>query len=102
MACVGFENNGYKYFETGGQLLFSSDSSHNYLFEYVTKDLSMLPELFDQYISSKININTFTFKKQKKNADYIIDEIRNVLASIHPYYEHECDKIILNEIGKYY
>ena len=59
MAYVGFDDRGYGYFDEGHYLLFSEDNLHELLFCYVVQDLSCLPDLFDQYISQRMDIATF-------------------------------------------
>jgi len=99
MAQVRFSNNGYDYFDEM-LVLFSSDKTHNLLLDYVAKDLSMLPGLLEQYVSKKINIDTFEL------TDYIysatdIKEIEQTLVSFHPYYEQEFKNVFINAVGNF-
>ncbi len=101
MAYVGFNNNGYEYFDIGNYMLFSSDNTHDYLFEYVDKDLSRLPILYEQYISKKMDVTSLESKEYGDNDEEIADIIE-ILISAHPYYKIEYKKVIINTIGSYF
>ena len=101
LAYIGFDDNGYEYFDEGNYVLFSSDYTHNDLFNYVTKDISCLSKLFEQYISTKIDTTTFELKKCQDNND-TITKIQELLESIHPYYKYEYKKVIIKAIGNYF
>lgn len=101
MAFVGFDDTGYEYFDNYNLHLFSSNNSHYYLFDYVTKDLSCLHELFEQYVSTRMDTTTFNLKNcQESNDD--INNILKILKPIHPYFEHDFKKDIRNKIGNYF
>ena len=101
MAYIGFNCNGYEYFDKENYIMFSSDNTHNHLFEYADKDLSRLPLLFEQYISKKMDITNLELKEYRNN-DEEIAAIRDILASAHPYYEIEYKKVIIDAIGTYF
>ena len=69
MSFVGFNGNGYDYLNDLKFVLFSSDKTHNDLFEYITKDLHHLPDLFERYISNRIDITTFELKSYQDDDD---------------------------------
>ena len=96
-----FNENSYEYLDENNRILFSTDNTHIHLFDYITKDLSCLPELLERYILQKIDIETFELKKQTNDTSNI-SRIREILASTHPYYIHEYRKVILNAIGEYF
>lgn len=96
-----FDDNGYEYFDTDKHVLFSTDNSHDYLFDYITKDLSYLPKLLEEYILQKIDTATFKIKNNQ-NSDETMAQIIETLKPIHPYYEHEYKKVIIKEIGEYF
>lgn len=101
MAYIGFTNKGYEYLSEGRYLLFTAGSTHNYLFDYVDKNLSHLPKLLEQYISKQMNMITFELSGvQHKNEE--IGEITKILISAHPYYEHEYRTVIIKAIGEYF
>ena len=99
MAYVGFDDKGY-YFGYGNTLLFSSDNTHNDLFNYITKDLRHLPDLFDKYISNRIDTTAFKLKNYKKNDD--LNEIIENIKPIHPYFEYNYEEDLKNKIGNYF
>lgn len=101
MAYIGFTNNGYEYLSEGRYLLFTADNTHNYLFDYVDKDLSHLPKLLEQYVSMQMNMITFELSGMQHNNEEI-GEIIKILISAHPYYEHEYRTVIINAIGEYF
>lgn len=101
MAFVGFGDNGFDYFNKNNCILFSSDNTHNYLFDYVANDLSCLPKLLEQYVSKRIDTTTFELVKYK-NSDEDIIKIKEILISAHPYYKYEYKKAIVKAIGDYY
>lgn len=101
MAYVGFDDNGYDYFDSGYYVLFSADNTHNVLFDYITKDLSCLPELLEQYVAKKIDTTTFEQKDCPHNDDDLMKMIE-VLKSIHPYYKHEYKSVIKKAIENYF
>ena len=101
MAYVGFDDNGYEYFTEGRFVLFSSDINHYHLFDYITKDLSRLPILLEQYVSARMDTTTFELKEcQNENDD--LEEIIEILKSVHPYFEYEYEREIRNKIGDYF
>jgi len=101
MAYALFNENSYKYFGENNCVLFSADNAHIHLFDYITKDLSCLSELLEQYILQRMDIATFELKEQTNSTEYIT-RIKEILLSVHPYYEHEYRKVILHEIGDYF
>lgn len=101
MAYVGFDDCGYEYFDEGHYLLFSEDNSHELLFHYVAQDLSCLSELFDQYISQRMDTSTFKLR-DCPGCDSSIDQMKRVLTDAHPYYGHEVQKVLIRAIGNYF
>lgn len=96
-----FDDNGYEYFDTDNHVLFSTDNRHDYLFEYITKDISCLSKLLDQYILQKIDTRTFKLK-ENRNENETIAQIIEIFKLIHPYYAHEYKKVIIKGIGIYF
>lgn len=106
MGHVIFNKESYEYERSGVFSAFYSDERHDYLLDYVDKDLSDLPKLFVQYISERIdtktmNIKTLTPEECKKNEDRLNDIIET-MKTAHPYYEHEYKDIIINGIANYF
>lgn len=101
MAYALFNENSYKYLDENNCILFSTDNTHFHLFEYITKDLSCLSELLEQYILQKIDIETFELKRQTNDTSNL-SRIKEILASAHPYYIHEYKTVIINAIGDYF
>ena len=101
MACVGFSDTGYDYYNKDNYILFSADNTHNILFDYVASDLSYLPKLLEQYVSGRINTSTFEFRQHHDNVENIT-RIKEILISAHPYYKYEYKKVIINAIGDYF
>lgn len=101
MAYTGFDDRGYEYFDEGNHLLFSENNSHELLFNYITKDLSCLPDLFEQYISQRMKISTFKLHDCPKG-DTSIDQMKRVLIDAHPYYEHEIKQVLIRATGDYF
>lgn len=100
LACVGFGDNGYDYFNKNNCILFSTDNTHDYLFNYIADDMSSLPELLEKYITERINPSTFELKNHANNIEDI-NSIKEILISAHPYYKYEYKKVIINAIGNY-
>lgn len=101
MSYVIFHNEGYDYFDTGNYVLFSSDNTHNALFNYAAADLSSLSELFEKYIASKIDTKTFKLIKHSSDSSDGISEIIELMKSLHPFYKYEYKKVIVRAIGEY-
>ena len=101
MACVGFSDTGYDYYNKDNYILFSADNTHSHLFDYVANDLSCLPKLFDQYVSERLNISTFELTRHQDSVENI-NKMKDILISSHPYYEYEYKKVIINAIGNYF
>lgn len=96
-----FYSDRYDYLTEGNYILFSTDSTHDDLFNYAATNISSLPELFKQYITSKMNTTTFELKRSTKNDDNI-PQIIELLKSAHPYYRHEYKTVIVKAIGEYF
>ena len=101
MANVEFNDYGYKYYNESNRFLFSSDAKHENLFDFVSSNLSDSPELFQTYISKKLDIITFEPKNCKNNDNDII-KIKELLVSCHPYYEYEYQRVMIKTIGEYF
>jgi len=97
---ASFGNSAYDYCDEGRYILFSSDGSHDILFEYTSKDLSELSDKFESYVSKVMNINTFELSDCLEN-DNECDELIKILRSIHPYYGHEYKTIFKKAVGDY-
>lgn len=102
MAYMGIVENGYRYFDKLHNLLFTTDKEHEYLLNYVTKDISCLPDLFSQYISAQMDVSTLELNGQQPKIDEIVGKIKSVMASAHPYYQYEFNSTIIKEIGQYF
>lgn len=100
MAYIKFTDKGYDYIENN-EILFSTDDTHHYLFNYIASDLSDLPKLFEQYVSNKLNVTTFELIECEINIDEL-NRIKEILISAHPYYKYAYKKVILNAIGNYF
>lgn len=101
MLYAEFRDTKYECFDRNYDLLFTSDETHNHLFEYVAKDLSSLPILFEQYISNIMDTTTIKLKKNQGNDDDIL-KVEKKIKSIHPYYKWEYKEIIVSEIVDYF
>ena len=90
-----------------GIALFEEDGTHNYLFEYVAKDLTFLEELFESYINCRLNTKTLELCRDSSGDKYpgLIEEI---LKSLHPYYQltfrefREFRKYCIDRIGRFF
>ena len=101
MAYIGFNDRGYEYFNEGYHLLFSENNSHELLFNYVVQDLSCLSELFDQYISQRMDTTTFKVHDDPGD-DTSIDQMKEILINAHPYYKYEIREVLIKAIGNYF
>lgn len=101
MAYIGFDDRGYEFFDEGHYLLFSEDNSHELLFHYVVQDLSSLPELFEQYISQRMDTSTFKLR-DCPGGEASLDQMKRVLMDAHPYYRHEVREVLVRAIGSYF
>ncbi len=101
MAYVGFNDHGYVYFDEGYHLLFSEDNTHEFLFRYVTQDLSYLPEQFGRYIARRMDTSTFALYNRSSD-DTLIEQMKSVLVAAHPYYKHEANQVLIQAIGDYF
>lgn len=101
MAYAGFDDKGYEFFTEGKYVLFSSDTTHNYLFDYILIELEELYELFQKYISNRMDTTTFDLKDCQNDNDEI-DKIIERLKLIHPYFEHQYEEDIINKVGNYF
>ena len=101
MAQVSFGDNGFDYCDTGNFVLFSAGDTHEELFDYVSKDLSKLPDLFEKCVSKTMDITTFEMIDYQHD-DNDSAEIKDILASLHPYYKHEYTVVINKVIGDYF
>ena len=102
MALVAFRDSGYDYFDEGNYILFTTDNTHNYLFDYVAKDLSQLSKLLERYVSKRMDIATFDLNNDYQDNDNDSTEIKEMLMSLHPYYAHEYREAIIKAIGYYF
>lgn len=101
MAYIGFDDRGYEFFDEGHYLLFSEDNSHELLFHYVVQDLSSLPELFNQYISQRMDTSTFKLR-DCPGSEASLDQMKRVFMDAHPYYRHEVREVLVRAIGSYF
>lgn len=102
MAYIRIANGGYQLFDEDHKLLFATDKKRDYLFDYVSKDLSCLPNLFEQYISAQMDTKTLKLNSRHPETDEITDKIKRVLALAHPYYKNYSNLTIIKEIGRYF
>jgi len=101
LGSVKFSEEGYRYGNEKCGDLFQESKMHDLLFHYVTKDLSKLPMLLEQYVSKKMDIKTFELTDyQYKDDDFV--EIEEILLSLHPYCEHEIKKVFIKAIENYF
>lgn len=100
MAFVGFYDNGYDYLNDLRFVLFSSDNTHNDLFDYINKDLHQLPDLFERYITNRIDTTTFDLKDYQNNDD--LNELIENIKTIHPYFKYDYENDLKNKIGGYF
>ena len=101
MARISFGDNGYEYFDADGRILFTANEAHNDLFDYVSKDLSPLSNLLEEYVSKKMDTTTFELTDYQYNDDDT-SKIEEVLTSAHPYYKHEYREVMKKVIGDYF
>ena len=102
MAYMGIAESGYRYFDRFHNLQFTTGKEHEYLLDYVASNISCLPDLLDQYISTQMDVYTLELNGQRSKADEIVGEIKNIMASAHPYYQYESNSTIIKEIGQYF
>lgn len=102
LAFVIFSDSGYDYCSNDYHVLFTEDKEHSHLFDYVSKDLSQLPMLLEEYVSKKMDITTFDLKSNYRYDDTDRFEIIEILKSLHPYYEHEYFHVFIKAIGEYF
>ena len=50
MALVRFQDDEYEFCDVSGIVRFRENKTHRLLFDYISKDLSKLPNLLEQYI----------------------------------------------------
>lgn len=101
MDYIRFGDRGYKYFDEGDTPLFCENNPHELLFQYVARDLSRLPELFNEYVSRRMDVSTFELHDCSGN-DPSIDQIKSVLIDAHPYYEHKFKDVFIRVVGIYF
>lgn len=98
-----FRNDEYDFLDKKDQPIFSSDSTHNILFDFISKDLSSLTQLFEHYVSQRLDTKTLELKDCPKD-DNDLFHIQEILKSVHPYYRYEdiCQEAIIRQIGNYF
>ena len=101
MVYIGFSDCGYECFNSGHYLLFSENNAHELLFNYVAQDLSCLPDLFEQYVSQRMDTSNFSIL-DCHNDNTAIEKIKGVLITAHPYYKYNIREILIEEIGNYF
>lgn len=101
MSLVCFGDSGYSYCAQGRYVSFEEDNKHELLFQYVSKDISWLPALLENYIAQRMDITSYTLKgyTPKTKDD---EEIFSALRPLHRYFEHESRKALVNAIGHYF
>jgi len=99
---VEFSDAGYDYLDEYRYFLFSADKKHDLLFEYITKDLSHLSKLFEQYISKRMDIESFEGLSCCQANWNELDKIKDLLTSAHPFYKHEFKPVAVNAIVSYF
>jgi hypothetical protein len=100
LASVIFQGGEYYFCGEYGSVYFNENTQHKLLLDYVSKDLSRLPTLLEQYVSKKMDIRSFEL------LDYEYEysdstEIMEILKSAHPYYAHEFKEVFVKAIGDY-
>jgi len=101
MNIVKIFDNGYDFCDEGYYGLYSENTKHNNLFDYVSKDISQLPDLLGKYVAKKMNIKTFELNDyQYCNDDSV--EMENILTPLHPYYIYEKRSVFIKVIGEYF
>lgn len=102
MGYVEFSDAGYDYLDEYRYFLFTADKTHDILFEYITKDLSHLPKLFEQYISKRMDTVSFEVLNSCQANWNELDKIKDLLVSAHPFYKHEFKPVAAKAIGIYF
>jgi len=99
---VRFGQDGYKVYDQLKQVIFSGDSNHESLFDYVAKDVSELTQLLEDYVARRMDISTFELKEYNEDYSEAI-RIKNVLKNLHPYYNCSFNvrDTIINALGDY-
>lgn len=101
MRFIDYGKNGYKCLSDNGIVLFEEDSSHHLIFEFITKDLTAVPALFDKYVRCRLDLETLEVRKDLSGNKYI-DQIKEILEAVHPYYQHAFKKECIYYIGNFY
>ena len=107
MRFFDYGKDGYKCLGDDGTILFEEVGTHNYLFEYVAKDLTFLEELFESYINCRLNTKTLELCRDSSGDKYpgLIEE---TLKSLHPYYQfafrefREFREYCIDRIGNFF
>lgn len=106
MIFAEFSNVGYTCIDEYNRFKYSEDTTHKFLFEFITKDLSELPILFDEYFSKRFDTTNWRLKKynvkdeDEDKKDFL--KIQQKIASIHPFYKYNGDYAIATEIAEYF
>ena len=101
MHFIDYGKNGYKCFDEGGYSLFSENSNHHLLFEYITKDLSVVKDRFDAYFRCRLDLETLEIQKESSGEEYL-KQIEKTLKSAHPYYQYEFQEACIYRLGAYF
>lgn len=100
MAYATFFNGGYRYCNDNGECVFEGDSSHEFLFEFLAKDLRPLQALLQQYLDKRIRKENLELLSPEEDPDEI-KRIESEMQSLHPYCKNEYIQSIINSIGDY-
>lgn len=85
---------------------FGSEANrHNLLFSYVSKDISCLPPLLENYVSKGMDKSSFELTGYQYTENDAL-EIRNILLPLHDYYKADLVSnnfnTLVNAIGEYF
>lgn len=104
MVRVEFSNMGYTCFDENNHFVYSEDATHEFLFEYLTKDWSNITTLFDEYFSKRLDITNWELKnfhaEDEDKRDFL--KIQKEMESIHPFYKYNGNYVISTEIAEYF
>ena len=101
MHFIDYGKNGYKCFDEGGYSLFSENSNHHLLFEYITKDLSGVKDRFDDYIRCRLDLETLEVREEASGEEYL-KQIEETLKSAHLYYHFGFREACIDIIGTFF
>ena len=101
MRLIDYGKYGYKCLELDGTVLFKEDGTHSSLFEYIYKDLSIVSDLFMEYIKCKLDIETLDIIDGLPD-DKILKQLDKTLKAVHPYFQYAYKNAGIDVIGTYF